>query len=303
MSLRDAVQLARPRGWVKNGIVLLPVIFAARVDDPEAWWGALLAAVAFCLASSAVYIINDMQDWQSDRLHPRKKHRPLAAGRVSPSAALLEAGVLLAAGLAVGAIRGPLVVVTVLSYVLLQMVYTFYLKHKMLLDVMCIALGFVLRAAAGALAIPVVISPWLIVCTFTLCLFMGFCKRRNEIVTIGDLDNAVKHRPTLVGYAPDLLTHLITLSAAVAIMAFLVYASSSPERIGLMYTLPVFIYGVFRFAMLSTHGNYTDPTELILRDRPFQVTVIAWLALVMVVILWGRELQEWVERFALNLPQ
>ncbi len=301
MPLTAAIKLARPRHWVKNVIVLMPVIFAMRIGDAGAWAAAALAAAAFCLAAGAVYVVNDIADRQRDRLHPDKRTRPLAAGRVSLRAAAIEAGLLLAAALAVAAAVNGLVLAVVGAYVLLQAAYTFYLKRKMLLDVICIALGFVLRAVAGAVAIPVEPSPWLFICTFTLCLFLGFCKRCNELATLGETDNAHRHRPSLAGYRPELLTHLITLSAAVAVVAFLLYGASdmTVARIGtnyLVYTLPLVVYGVFRFAMLSMTGRYADPTDLILRDRPFELTIAVWLALAVAIVYWGRDIQDLARR-------
>jgi len=166
--------------------------------------------------------------------------------------------------------------------------------------VMLVAAGFVLRAAAGAVAIRVVISPWLVVCTFTICLFVGFCKRYNEVVTLADgPDEARRHRPTLDGYTPGLLTHLITLSAAIAIVSFLLYATSpmTLERfhtIGLLVTLPLVIYGVCRMAMLSMMGRYADPVEIMLRDWPFQMTVVLWTALAAVAVMWGEAIEAWL---------
>ncbi len=300
VKLMDVIQVARPKGWVKNGIVLLPVLFAERMTDLGAWMAALAAAAAFCFASSGVYILNDFRDRHSDRLHPRKRNRPLAAGRVPAPFALAEAGALGLAGLAVAFATGPLVLLFVLAYLLLQVAYTFYFKRRMLLDVMCIALGFVLRASAGAVAIQALISPWLVICTFTLCLFLGFCKRYNESVTLGNSDHAVLHRPTLGAYTPELLTHLITLSAAIAILAFLIYATSerTVSEFGtywLAYTLPLFIYGVCRFAMLSMMGRFTDPTELFLHDRPFQATILLWVACVIAIIAYGPGMREWMK--------
>lgn len=299
-SLRHIVELGRPKSWIKNAIVLFPVIAAKRASYLGDWGQALLAAGAFCLASSAMYVVNDLRDRSSDREHPHKKNRPLAAGTVTPSAAIVEAIVLLVGALALATLCGWSVVWVVLAYVVLQFTYTFYLKRKVLLDVICIAIGFVLRAGAGAIAISVKVSPWLVVCTFTACLFMGFCKRCNEIVTIGDPHDARRHRRTLLAYTPELLTHLITISAAVAILAFLLYASSGRTKenigsIGLIYTLPLFIYAVFRFAMLSMIGRYADPTDLMLRDRPFQLTVLLWVAAAMAVIRWGNYLPGWLD--------
>jgi 4-hydroxybenzoate polyprenyltransferase len=190
-----------------------------------------------------------------------------------------------------------------LAYLVLQLAYTYYLKRKMLVDVICIALGFVLRAVAGAVAIGVPISPWLFVCMFTICLFMGFCKRCNEIATMGPMPDAHQHRRTLLDYSLELLTHLITVSASIAVVALLLHATSK-RTVGnlgtnyLIYTLPVFIYGVFRFAMLSMKGIYKDPTDLFLRDRPMQLAVLLWVAAIVAIIRWGKPLQHWLGDFA-----
>ena len=301
--LNSLLRLARPSHWIKNLVVLLPVIFAVRMDDAGAWAQAALAAAAFCLASSAAYIINDIRDRQKDRLHPCKKDRPLAAGRVSVSVAVLAAAVLgVAAGVVAVSVKA-MVLFVILAYLGLQLAYTYFLKRKMLVDVICIALGFVLRAAAGAVAIGVAISPWLFVCMFTICLFMGFCKRCNEIVTAGGGLAARQHRRTLLGYSPELLTHLITVSAGIAVVALLLHATSERTVMNLgtnylIYTLPLFIYGVFRFAMLSMKGIYSDPTDLILRDRPMQLAVLLWVTALVAVVRWGKALQEWLSACA-----
>jgi 4-hydroxybenzoate polyprenyltransferase len=299
MNVSDYIRLARPHHWVKNVIVLLPVVFAQRMDEPGAWALAAAAAAAFCLASSGVYVLNDLRDRHADRLHPAKRDRPLASGRVRPGGAGAEAAILLAGGLALSAVRPWLLPAAVGAYVALQLGYTYYFKQKMILDVMCIALGFVLRAAGGAVAIGVEISPWLFVCTLTICLFMGFCKRYSEAAVLGDGDHARNHRPTLAGYSPWLLTHLVTLSGAIAIIAFLLYAVSdrTVANLGtnyLIYTLPLVIYGVCRFAMLSMTGRRAGPVELILGDRPFQLTVLLWIAAALLVLLRGEALRDWL---------
>jgi len=301
--IRDMVILARPAHWTKNVFVLLPIVTAGRFASASAWVAIGLAAAAFCLASSGIYVLNDIADRVADRLHPRKKDRPLAAGRIGLATAAVEAIVLIAAGAAVASAANWLVVLTVAAYLALQIAYSSLLKRKMFLDVICVALGFVLRAVAGAVALGVAISPWLFVCTFTLCMFMGFCKRSNEIAGMGDSARAERHRPTLAGYTPQLLTHLITLSGAVAVIGFLMYASSAQTiaRFGtdyLIYTLPIMSYAVFRFAMLSMRAAYADPTDLIVRDRPFQLTVLLWLACMVVVIRWGPDIQQWSAQVA-----
>ncbi len=302
MILRDLIRLARPHHWIKNVIVLFPVLFAQRAGDLGAWIQALVATAALCLASSAIYAVNDIVDREKDRLHPRKSSRPLAAGRVGVRVAAEEAAVLLAAAMVVGRLVGWLVLAILVAYVLLQLAYSYYLKRKMILDVICIALGFVLRASAGAVAIGVAISPWLFVCTFAVSLFMGFCKRYNEISTLPQGVEGQRHRATLAGYAPMLLTHLVTLSGAITIIAYLLYAASSRTvaNLGtyyLVYALPVVIYGVCRFAMLSMMGSYSDPTDLILHDAPFQLTVLLWGGITVIAILYGRGIHSWLARF------
>ena len=299
MSVNVLIQAARPWQWIKNLIVLFPVVFSLSMADPGAWGLAALATAAFCLASSGVYLINDLRDREADRAHPRKRNRPIASGRLSPTAAAVEAIVLLAAATAVAwQVNVPFVGV-VWAYILMQMAYTVVLKHLMLVDVFCIALGFVFRAAGGAVAIQVEISPWLFLCTFTLCLFVGFCKRYSETASFEDAGVATDHRRTLAGYDRPLLTHLITLSASVAVVTFLLYASSQRvvNQFGsglLIYTIPFVMYGVFRFAMQSMRGRYGDPTELILRDRAFQLTMALWVAATLAVIFWGEALERWL---------
>jgi len=293
------IELARPSHWIKNVFVFFPLVFAMRVGSLWAWGKAWQAMLAFCLASSAVYVFNDIADRKRDREHPRKKDRPLASGRIGVGRAIVEGVMFFVVALAAALLLNILVFGVVLAYLLLQLAYTFMLKQKMLVDVMCIALGFVLRAVGGALAISVNISPWLFVCVLTLCLFMGFCKRGNEIATLGDSGRAVSHRSTLQGYTLSLLTHLITLSAGLAIMSFLLY-TLSPRTVKsfgteyLIYTSPLVIYGITRFAMLSMEGKYSGPTQFVLRDWPIQVTVVLWLVAVLAIILHGRAFQGWL---------
>ena len=301
------LRLLRPGHWIKNVFVLLPILFAMKLAEPLSWVRIGVATGGFCMISSCIYIINDIHDRERDKLHPAKKNRPVAAGHVSISFAMIMAVVLgviaiagpVASNLIIGKKAGLLLSGTLLAYFCLQIAYTFILKQKMIVDVICIAIGFVLRAVAGAVAIEVAISPWLFVCTFTICMFMGFCKRANEIVSLGDEETSAKHRKTLSAYTPELLTHLITLSASVAVIGFVLYSlsPSTTARFGseyLVYTLPLFIYGIFRFAMLSMRATYPDPTALLLKDRPMQATVALWFASATAIIMWGKSLANYL---------
>jgi 4-hydroxybenzoate polyprenyltransferase len=270
---------------------MLPLFFAMKIDTPVAVWHAVEAALIFCLLSSFVYIINDIKDIKPDRLHPYKKDRPIAAGKVSIKAAFGVSIVLIAIVLLWTYLSLYNMLMFVGIYLGLQLAYSFGLKKVVLLDVICIALGFVIRASAGAAAIDVEISPWLFICMFTVCLFMGFCKRYNEKAAFEVEGTAVMHRDTLMDYTPDLLTHLVTLSAGLAVISFISYAMS-PQTIArygsekLVYTLPVVVYAVFRFAMISMKARYEGPTDIILNDRPFQAATVIWSVWVFAVINW-----------------
>ncbi len=302
MPIPSMIRLARPTHWIKNIVVFMPIVFSMRIYEVRAWGRVGQSALAFCFASAFAYILNDIKDRNDDRTHPLKKHRPLASGRVSIGVAVTEAVVFLLIAVVVAWSLSRLLLLTVAVYVALQVSYTLFLKKKVLVDVICIALGFVLRAFSGVVAIREEISPWLFICVFTICLFMGFCKRYNEMITIGNAAQAKNHRPTLVEYTHDILMHIITLSAGIAILSFLLYSlsESTIERFGndyFVYTLPLVIYVVFRFAMLSMKGRYSDPTDLILHDRPFQIITAVWVVAALGIIYWGSHLDGWIKNF------
>ena len=290
VSLRDYVDLVRPSQWVKNVVVFAGPAAGLRLLSPESLTQATLAFAAFCLIASAGYAINDVIDREADASHPIKRRRPVARGAIKPATALTIGGVLFVAAVAATTLllnRAVTVVVT--AYFVMTVAYSLTLKRRMILDVIVIATGFVLRAWAGSLAVGVVTSEWLVVCMFTLCLFMGFGKRRCELTMIGNVDEARQHRRTLVRYTPDLLNHLITVSAGIAVMTFLLYTldhSRSPApfpKEHLFYTLPIVVYGVFRFAMLTELGLYSGPTEIVLRDKAMLGTILVWAAAALVI--------------------
>ena len=283
------IKILRPNHWVKNFAVLLPLIFAMKISCAKACGCAFKAAAIFCLLSSFIYIINDIRDRHHDRLHPHKKNRPIASGKVSIKGAFLVGVTLITIVLLWSYMAIPRILPFIGAYLALQIAYSFGLKKIVLLDVICIAMGFVIRASAGAAAIKVEISPWLFICMFTVCLFMGFCKRYNEKEALENDERAKNHRDTLIDYTPQLLTHLVTLSAGLAVIAFISYAMSPQtiERYGseeLVYTLPVVVYAIFRFAMISMKARYEGPTDIILKDRPFQLAATIWCVWVFLVI-------------------
>jgi 4-hydroxybenzoate polyprenyltransferase len=289
----DHVRLLRPAEWVKNTFVFAALLFGEKIGDWQAVQLALVAFFAFCFTSSAGYIVNDIVDRDRDRQHPIKRHRPLARGSVSPGEGVVLCLLLL--GLAGGISYAwlPWEFAWVLgSYLALTLLYSAALKHRMLLDVITIAMLFVIRALAGALAIEVPVSPWLMVCTFMLCLFLGFGKRRCEIAMLGDEEAIRAHRPTLIRYTPGLLTHLLSTTGGIAIITFLLYTLDTslphPEnKHQLLVTLPLVVYGIFRYAMLIELGKATGPTDLIINDPPFLGTVLLWLAAAVYILYRG----------------
>lgn len=292
------LQLLRPQQWVKNVFVFAGLIFGQRLGDLDAVLLVMLGFACLCVVSSSVYVINDIHDRDEDRLHPRKRLRPIAAGRVSVGAAGGLAATLLGAGLVGGWFldRGFFIVVAV--YVVLQFLYTFALKHMVLLDVIAIGAGFVLRAIAGVVLIHVDLSPWLVLCTFTLCLFMGFSKRRCELNALTENGDATRHRRTLAIYTRDLLNHMTTLTAGIAVVSFMLYATDARTKLAfgtdyLLYTLPIVVYAIFRFALLVEHGRVDGPTDVMLRDRPFQFALVLWGIAAVVVVYFGRSIQAW----------
>ena len=293
------IRLLRIPHWIKNLIVLLPLIFARRLAEPWAWSHALLGTLSFCLASSFIYVLNDLLDQERDRHHPDKKNRPIATGQVSFHQAVLLMGGLLLLLLLLAPRVGPRFVWVVTSYLGLQLLYNFLLKRWILADVISLAIGFVLRAVGGAVAIDAIISPWLVICTFSICLFLGFGKRSCEQIALGDRAAKNHHREVLAHYTTGLLTHLLTLSASIAIVSFLLYATS-PRTIAefgthlFIFTLPFIFYGVFRYAMLCMQGAYSGPTELLLRDRPLQLTILLWLAVTVWIIYQGADIERWL---------
>ncbi len=294
------IRLLRPLHWLKNTFVFAALVFAGKnlLFDPHKILASVYAFIAFSLLSSFVYIVNDIHDIEYDRKHPTKRKRPIAAGDVSVSMGIFVSIALLVVGLFVGFAVNVLLGIVSCAYLVLNLAYSWYLKHHVIVDVMCIAIGFVLRAMAGVVAIGVILSPWLVVCTFTLCLFVGFGKRRCELaVTNDDYITASDRRPILARYTLELLSHLLTISAALAITTFLLYTMDpqTSARFGtnyMIYTAPLVIYGVFRFAVLIQSGRFEGPIELLSSDKPFLATIALWVIMVIVIVHFGSYIQQ-----------
>jgi 4-hydroxybenzoate polyprenyltransferase len=297
--LRDIVLALRPSQWTKNVVVLAAFFFAfwdrARPEPVKFadLTRVLPAAVLFCVISSGIYLLNDVRDREADRRHPRKKFRPIAAGRVPVATALLLAACLLGGGLAGAWFLSPDFALVAGAYVLMQLVYSMGLKRISLVDIMVIATGFVLRAIAGAVVLDdVTISAWLLLCTFLLALFLGLCKRRHEKVLLND--DIQDHRPGLEKYDTQFLDMLITITSATTIAAYAIY-TFWPETVAkfgtsnLGFTIPFVIFGIFRYLDLVYHHDGGDrPEKILLTDIPFITNLVLYvIALVLVFRLSG----------------
>jgi 4-hydroxybenzoate polyprenyltransferase len=264
----------RPRQWSKNLLLFAGIVFAAELDDPERWAQATAAFVAYCLASSAAYIFNDVRDAEHDRLHPLKRHRPIASGAVRANRALNVAGILAALAFAIVAPLGWGSLAYMAGFVALQAAYSLGLKDIALIDVMTISGLFVIRAAAGAEAVDVRISPWLIVCTALLALFLALAKRRGELVSTGAESPG---RPVLSGYSFALVDQLVSIVAACTIVAYALYTFEAREGSAMMATIPFVVYGLFRYVQLMHREDLgEEPENVLLTDVPILATIAAW---------------------------
>ena len=285
--LAAIVASLRPRQWVKNLFVFAGLIFAQRLFTGAAWV-ALAAFAIFCGLSGAIYLFNDVADRERDRLDPRKRLRPIAAGVLPVGAAVTAAVVLIVGGLVFAEMLSRAFFLTALAYVILLITYSAWLKHIVIVDVIVVAGGFVLRAVAGALVIDVEMSGWLLICTILLALFLALGKRRYEYVALEQ--DAARHRPILAEYSPALLDQMIAVVTASTVTAYALY-TMSPETVAKFHThwlpatLPFVLYGIFRYLYLLYQRRLGgNPSELLLGDRALLINSICWICAVLLII-------------------
>ena len=290
-SLKQLFLSLRPHQWTKNLVVLAALVFSEHLYDRSSLESALSAFAVFCLLSGAVYLVNDLADLESDRQHPVKRLRPLAAGKLSTRVAKVSVLVFAGIGLAWAFALGVPVGNVALAYFVINIAYSQVLKNVVILDVLVVAFGFVLRAIAGALAIDVTFSNWLLICTLLLALFLALAKRRHELLLLAD--GAVAHRRILGEYSPLLLDQMIAVVTASTLISYALYTQAEETIIKfgtdrLVWTLPLVMYGIFRYLYLvyqKQEGG--SPTEVLLNDRPILVAVALWAAMVVTVIYHG----------------
>ncbi len=275
------VKAMRPRQWVKNGVIFAALVFDQQMtpDNMPAILRTAAGFIIFCLLSGIVYIINDIADVEADRQHPEKRNRPIASGRLPVPIARAYAIAAIIVIFPISVLLSPQFAAIALTYLLLNLAYSFKIKHIPLLDVFTIALGFLLRVAAGVVLIEVArFSPWLYVVTTLGSLYLGFGKRRAELALLADGANA--HRRVLDGYTLPLLDQLITIVSATTIIAYSLYTFSAPnlpENHVMMLTIPFVIYGIFRYLwLIQVKHSGGAPEDVLLSDRPLQVSIILW---------------------------
>ncbi len=288
LNLLDWIIALRPKQWIKNVIVFAGLFFAEDISDVHKIIPAVLAFLLFCMVSSGGYLINDVMDRKKDALHPKKKLRPIASGRVPVAPALALAGILLLAGIGMSLSLRLSFGILIIFYVSLTISYSLLLKRIIILDVLVIASGFVLRAIGGTLAIEEAISSWLIICTIFLSLFLALTKRRSEIIALGE--NAATVRKTLAGYSPQFLDQMINTATAACLMSYSLYTldSNTVAKFGtrnLAFTLPFVMYGLFRYLFLVHHHNIGESPEVaLLHDKPIILCILLYVGTVTAII-------------------
>jgi 4-hydroxybenzoate polyprenyltransferase len=281
--LRAALVSLRPRQWTKNLLLFAGIIFAAKLGDLTRWAEAFAAFGAYCAASSASYLVNDVRDVAHDRAHPVKRSRPIARGELSPRAAEAMAALLVLIAFALVVPLGVASILLLVAFFALQASYTLALKHVVLLDVMTIGGLFVVRAAAGAAAVSVRISPWLLLCTALLALFLALAKRRGELVLVGA--EATPGRPVLEGYSLALVDQLVTIVAASTVISYCLYSFTARDSKAMMVTIPFVLFGVFRYLLLMHRRDLgEEPEEILLRDVPILVCIAGWAACAAIIL-------------------
>ncbi len=275
----------RPRQWTKNLIVFAPALFALELHDLTSLWVAGLTFISFCLVSGAVYVLNDVFDLESDRKHPVKSQRAIASGAVSTRTAITFGIAAAVIGIAIGAAIRPALCAVLIAYICLQILYSVSLKHQVLLDVGCIAAGFVLRAISGAVAIHVPSSGWFLLCTGLAALFLALEKRRQELRILGD--SAVTCRAALRCYSLELMNRLEAIVLPALVVSYMLYSFQSWHGQWMMLTVPFMLYGIARYIQISTDTTLTvAPEEILLKDVPIQITLLLW-TLTSVLVVYG----------------
>ncbi|TFH46897.1 MAG: decaprenyl-phosphate phosphoribosyltransferase [ANME-2 cluster archaeon] len=279
--IKQILTSIRPRQWYKNLVVFIAIIFSHNLTIASAWIDSITAFIIFCLLSGSVYLINDIIDIEKDRQHPTKRNRPIASGNLKRSHAFIIALILLAGCFYIAFTLNTLFGLVSISYLLLFLTYSLLLKHIVIVDVLTISTGFVFRAIGGAVAISVVFSPWLVVCTFLLALFLALGKRRHELILLGV--NANYHRKILDDYSVPMLEQMITITTSSLVISYSMYTFLTGNYYNMMLTIPFAIYGLFRYLHLIHLSEFGGEPEMIFKDKGMLISMILWGVLVVYI--------------------
>lgn len=281
-----ALRQLRPKQWAKNVFLFAAIVFSRSFLDPVAIVHVLMGFAAFCLVSSTGYVLNDLLDREADRVHPKKRHRPIASGALPVPAAIALFVTIGVCGLTLAFVVGPYFLAVTLAYLCTTLSYSWYFKHVVILDIMFLASGFVWRAVAGAVAIGVAVSPWLFVCTAFLALFLGFNKRRGELLSLGDDAGT---RKNLAEYSPAMLEQFQAIVTGNVVLSYSLYTILSDSTTPYMaVTIPYVLYGIFRYVyLIDREGAGDAPDETLLSDTPILVTGVLFAVTAMAVLVFS----------------
>lgn len=278
----------RPKQWTKNLIIFAAPIFSGKILNPDVFLKSFLGFVLLCFLSGAVYLINDVVDYEKDRHHPKKNQRPVASGKLSKNLAFGFSLFSSASVLVFSYFLGATFFLCLAGYFLIQLLYSLWLKNLVILDVFTIASGFLVRALSGVYLLSLSLSPWLFICAFLLALFLGFGKRRHELLF---LEKASTHRPVLKEYSKEFLDVLLTVIASATVVSYSLYtffSETAEKHSGLMWSIPFVFYGLFRYLYLVYSKNLGgNPEEILLTDRPLLIDILLWLFVVIWAIVKG----------------
>lgn len=286
--IKELIHSMRPKQWYKNIVIFIGLVFSLNFLNPADWLNVIAAFVIFCISSGSIYIINDIIDVEKDRNHPLKRLRPLASGKLKLSHGLSFAIIFIVLAFAGSyLINIPFFLIT-LTFFFLILIYSLFLKNFLIVDILVISSGFVLRAIAGCLAISVVVSPWLIICTFLIALFLALGKRRHELIIMGG--DAKNHRQILGEYSSEMLEQMINITTSILVMSYSLYTFFS-NNMYMMLTIPFAFYGLFRYLYLVHSKNMGGEPEMIFKDRGMVLCLIFWVIIVLLILYMDKIIQ------------
>ncbi|MDD3225901.1 MAG: decaprenyl-phosphate phosphoribosyltransferase [Clostridium sp.] len=283
MNLKYLLKLMRPKQWIKNFFVFAAIIFSGKFSNMHILLLNIYVFVLFCLISSAVYILNDLVDAPKDRMHPQKKYRPIASGKVTKVQAIFLEVIIVIITLYISYIIQYKIFIVILAYYIMNILYSFKLKNIVILDVMIITFGFLLRVISGSIPTNVQLSPWLLLCTMLLALFIALNKRKSEIITLKDKSG--EHRKILEEYSVELIDSMLTIVTPGLLIAYCLYTFSSIQSRTMMITIPFVLYGIFRYQYLMLKENIGGkPEDVFQKDMPFLINIVLWVVCSIVIV-------------------